>query len=319
MNKIYTFLALLFTILACEPAKKSDNTTVDAIFVTPEVVEDAYHFYVIGDWGRNGQYRQKELADRMNEVAEHIEPEFIISTGDNFYPNGVASVDDPYWQSSYENVYSGALLFCPWNVVLGNHDYRGNAQAEIDYTHVSRRWNMPARYYYQDIEEDGLSMRFIYLDTSPFEDEYYSEAKYKSVWEQDSTAQLQWMHKVMAVDTMDWKVVVGHHPLYSGGKRAGEANAVKEHLEKVLHQYNIDLYLAGHEHDMQYIKPDGPTHHIISGAGSEVRPTGMLPQSVYAASVQGFVAVSATKEALMFQMIDYTGNVLFKSKIPKGK
>ncbi len=34
-----------------------------------------------------------------------------------------------------------------WYVVLGNHDYRGDPQAEMDYQMVDRKWNMPASYY----------------------------------------------------------------------------------------------------------------------------------------------------------------------------
>ena len=36
---------------------------------------------------------------------------------------------------------------CPWYGVLGNHEYRGNTQAMMDYSEISRRWNMPDRYY----------------------------------------------------------------------------------------------------------------------------------------------------------------------------
>lgn len=66
--------------------------------------------------------------------------EFIISVGDNFYTNGVASVDDPMWKTSFEDIYKGANLFIDWYPVLGNHDYRGNPQAQIDYSKRSRRW-----------------------------------------------------------------------------------------------------------------------------------------------------------------------------------
>jgi hypothetical protein len=33
------------------------------------------------------------------------------------------------------------------NVVLGNHDYRSNPQAQVEYTKVSNRWKIPERYY----------------------------------------------------------------------------------------------------------------------------------------------------------------------------
>lgn len=34
-----------------------------------------------------------------------------------------------------------------WFPVCGNHEYRGNTQAFMDYGKVSRRWMMPAKYY----------------------------------------------------------------------------------------------------------------------------------------------------------------------------
>ena len=39
--------------------------------------------------------------------------------------------------------------------------------------------------------------KFIFMDTSPFEDKYYTEEKYKNVHGQDTTAQLVWLNKVL--------------------------------------------------------------------------------------------------------------------------
>ena len=277
-------------------------------------IEDAYYVYTIGDWGRNGEDGQQELADMMGIAARKIEPEFIIATGDNFYPNGVASVQDPLWQSSYEEVYSAHSLNVDWYVVLGNHDYRGNPQAEVDYTNISRRWNMPSRYFHKDITtDDGASIRLVFIDTSPLNDEYYHEEKYKDkVIGQDTTAQLQWMDSLLA-EKFDWKIVVGHHPLYSGGKRIDDQNFVRPHLEPRFEKFGVHAYLAGHEHDLQHIKPaDKVTHHFISGAGSEVRPTGMLESSLFAESIQGFLSTAITKDSLYFEFVSYEGNRLYQ-------
>ncbi|MFY0652889.1 MAG: metallophosphoesterase [Cyclobacteriaceae bacterium] len=314
---IFSFIIGL-SIYSCQQPKSDTSSSANQKLETKKSIteiDEAFHFFVLGDWGRNGDHGQKEVADQMNIAAKTVEPEFIISTGDNFYPNGVASVNDPYWKSSFEDIYSGAELFCPWNVVLGNHDYRGNVQAQIDYSNISRRWNMPSRYFYEDVIEDEVSIRFIYLDTSPFEDKYYEELKYQNVWIQDSTAQLNWIDQVMSVDSMDWKIVVGHHPLYSGGKRLEETQDVKGHLEKVFKKHDIDLYLAGHEHDLQHIKPEGPTHYVISGAGSETRKTGSFDKTLFARSIQGFTAISVTKEELFLQFVDLNGEMIYRTSI----
>lgn len=316
MKFIYTFL-IVFTLLSCNTKAEQESS-----YETPEVlsdfieIEDAYHVYTIGDWGRNGQYGQQELADMMDLAGRKIEPEFIISTGDNFYPNGIASTSDPYWISSYENIYDGHTLFCPWYVILGNHDYRGNYQAQIDYTQISQRWNMPEQYYFKDIvTDDGASVRFVFIDTTPLNDEYYEEEKYAKVHDQDTTAQLEWIDKTLDVD-VDWKIVVGHHPLYTGGKRADDKMWVRMHIEKLLTKHNVHLYFAGHEHDLQHIKNDQlPTHHIISGSGSEVRKTGMMEHSIFAKAIQGFVSSSITKDSIYNQFVDYNGEVIYSHTI----
>jgi predicted MPP superfamily phosphohydrolase len=93
----------------------------------------AVHFLVVGDWGRNGQGDQQSVADWMGIAASQLNAKFVISTGDNFYCCGVASVDDPQWVSSFENVYRSHSFQIPWYVSLGNHDYQGNVQAQINY------------------------------------------------------------------------------------------------------------------------------------------------------------------------------------------
>ncbi|PON35199.1 Calcineurin-like phosphoesterase domain, apaH type [Parasponia andersonii] len=44
---------------------------------------------VIGDWGRNGRYNQSNVALQMGRIGEKLDIDFVISTGDNFYENGL--------------------------------------------------------------------------------------------------------------------------------------------------------------------------------------------------------------------------------------
>ena len=51
-------------------------------------------FIIVGDWGDTLLPGQQQVADVMGNWSEINQPDFIISVGDNFYPNGVRSVDD---------------------------------------------------------------------------------------------------------------------------------------------------------------------------------------------------------------------------------
>lgn len=286
-----------------------------------EVLEDATHFFVIGDWGRQGYHHQKDMAQMMNQIAMVVEPEFILSTGDHFYDNGVASVDDPLWQSSFENIYDGNLLQIPWYAVLGNHGYRGNVQAQIDYTNVSRRWTMRDRYWFERVplEDESGFVNFLFLDTSPFEDEYYTEEKYKNVWGQDSTKQLNWMDSTLtSLPQTSWNIAVGHHPLYTGGKRKNNVPYVRYHLESYFDKHNVEAYFCGHEHDIQHIKlPNHPTHHLISGAGAEIRKTGKIEGTQFCVAETAILVGSLTATEMLIQVVNYKGDILYTTHIQK--
>lgn len=64
----------------------------------------------VGDWGRLGNSNQTAVADVMAQVARKMEPDFIISTGDNFYESGLTSVQDVQFDQSFSRVYSDRSL-----------------------------------------------------------------------------------------------------------------------------------------------------------------------------------------------------------------
>ena len=50
-------------------------------------------------------------------------------------------MNDGKFKEIFEEVYSdSSLKNTPWFHTMGNHDYYGNAQAQIDYTAKSNRW-----------------------------------------------------------------------------------------------------------------------------------------------------------------------------------
>jgi tartrate-resistant acid phosphatase type 5 len=282
---------------------------------------DSLKFLVFGDWGRHGETDQVEVATQMGIAANAIKPHFIISVGDNFYENGVASTDDPQWETSFEDVYLAHSLQVPWYVALGNHDYRGNCDAQIAYSRMSKRWNMPARYFTQSRQIDATTtVDFFYLDTTPMVRSYWRENEYREhVSTQDVGKQLAWFKTALAASTAAWKIVIGHHPIYSGGGILGHGDTVEliENVLPLLKQYQVQAYFNGHDHNLQHLQA-GAVNLFDSGAGSRARPVFKTKYTKFAEACSGFTTVILQADSMKVRMIDYRGKLLYTANIPRS-
>ena len=290
-----------------------------------KVLDESLNFVVMGDFGRNGHYFQKEVAEQMGKASMTIESDFTISVGDNFYPNGVQSTTDYQWISSFENIYTNHSLYENWYVALGNHDYKGNIQAQIDYSKISRRWKMPAKYYSETFElKNGEKVLMVVMDTNPFIDSYHKKGTfmYENIIAQDTIAQKKWLIETLNTSdkSIKWKIVVGHHPLYSGGKRKDnpDTKGFEKKFAGIFDQYKVDAYLCGHEHDFQIIKPKGRyTTQFLSGSACEIRPTGNREGTLFSASEPGFMTFSINAKKLQVQAVNEKGKVIYTTEINK--
>jgi acid phosphatase len=282
-----------------------------------DTADEGLKFIVFGDWGRHGRPDQMEVAGQMAAIAKEMDARFIISVGDNFYEDGVASVTDPQWQTSFEKVYSAPSLQVPWHVILGNHDYHSNCDAQIAYSRTSKRWNMPARYFTQTHRIDATtSVDFFYLDTTPMLKEYFHQKNTRdNVLAQDTRKQLAWFKNALAASTAPWKIVFGHHPIYSGGLH-GDSPELVENILPLLEQYKVQAWFNGHDHDLQHLQA-GPINLFDSGAGSEFRPTFKTDHTRFAKACSGFTAVSLQAEKLKVRMIDNFGRLLYSFDVPR--
>ncbi|MEL6250707.1 MAG: metallophosphoesterase [Bacteroidota bacterium] len=275
-------------------------------------------FAVMGDWGVRGKLQQKEVAQQLNTFSQSKGLDFIVTTGDNFYPVGVESVEDEHWKESYEDVYRGASLNIPWYPVLGNHDYGGNLEAQFAYSADSKSWTFPGRYYAVEYKiANGQHILMAFLDTSPFHDAYFEERKYEGIEASDSTLQKRWLEKVLGESKADWKLIFGHHPLYTGGMRAKDKPYVRMHLEELLEKEGADAYICGHEHDLQHISPPGGVEYFVSGAGAMVRPTGRIKYTKFSISQPGFMLFEVGEEKIGVEIINYEGASLYQSSFGK--
>jgi tartrate-resistant acid phosphatase type 5 len=276
------------------------------------------NFAVIGDWGRQGRPDQMEVAQQMGIACKNAGAAFVISVGDNFYEHGVTSLQDDHWNLSFENVYTAPSLQVPWYVVLGNHDYAGKTAPQLLYTRTSRRWTMPARYYKQTFTINSTNqVDCFFLDTCPFVHEYYHNPLFSEIPKQDPNAQLQWLYKSLAASTAPWKLVFGHHPIYSSGLAHGNQPEMIDHILPLLQQYKVQAYFAGHDHDLEHLKV-GNLDLIVSGAGSEHRPVNPFATTPFHTDTSGFAIASMTAKEMKVRFIDNKGTKLYETTVPRN-
>ncbi len=310
------FVRTLFVATQAVVASRLLAGRLFAAETVPPVSTGDFNFLIFGDWGRNGETDQSEVAAQMAIAAKATAARFVVSTGDNFYNDGVASASDPQWQTSFENVYRDPALQIPWHVVLGNHDYNGNCDAQLEYARTSTRWNMPARYYSQTHRlADATTADFFYLDTSPMIESYHRKVKLAAhVATQDVKKQIAWFKDALTASQAPWKIVIAHHPVYSGGEHGDSPDIIRDILP-LLQEHKVQAWFNGHDHDLQHLVA-GDVNLFCTGAGSKVRATKKTVHTKFAQARSGFTTVSLQPDKMLIRMIDNRGQLLYHTTVP---
>lgn len=260
-------------------------------------------WFALGDTGEeSGQ--QRGVAAAMDRVADRSQLEFVVLLGDNFYPRGVETADDPAWKRSFSDVYVGEALSVPFYALLGNHDYGGDPDAQVNWR-GDERWRMPARYYSLDVPiSEGVSAQLLMLDTTQL-----------GRGGAEAAEQLEWIEDELRASEARWKVVCGHHTIHSGGKHSEEL-WMHELLEPLLVRHSVDLYVSGHDHHMGLMQPECGPPMIISGAGSKWRHVWWTEDTVWAGAGPGFVRVRMEPDSLWIVFHGGDGSVLYTHQLP---
>ena len=261
---------------------------------TPEPVEhqfeNEYCFYAVGDTGLASEERNRVVKQMVAQKWQRL-PDSIILVGDNFYNDGVQSVDDSLWQTHFEKPFSRRKFPVPFYVCLGNHDYRGSIAAQLEYSRNHPRWNMPAPYYSFTKQVDlECTVQFFVIDTNPIHEGDFS-----------TDSQVLWLRNGLKTSSADYKIVVGHHPLYTGGEH-GRSLENYRHLAKLFDQFQVDLYICGHDHDLQLHDTGRGWLHLVTGAGSRLRSVNWVATTLFAAASSGFCKVTLNPLAMSIEI-----------------
>ncbi|KAL9233259.1 hypothetical protein vseg_008280 [Gypsophila vaccaria] len=280
---------------------------------------------VIGDWGRKGDFNQSLVASQMGKVGQELDVDFIISTGDNFYDDGLTGINDPAFEESFSNIYTSPSLQKKWYNVLGNHDYRGDVLAQLspELRQKDPRW-ICLRSYVVNTE----IVDFIFVDTTPFQNKYFHEDDHTYDWRGVLPRQkylsnlLKDVDRALGESKAKWKFVVGHHTLMSAGHHGNTQELVNQ-LLPILEARDVDLYINGHDHCLEHISsPHSELQFMTSGGGSKAWRGDMEWSNPDELKLyydgQGFMSMQLTKTTLDVAFYDVFGNVLHNwSKVKK--
>jgi len=263
---------------------------------------EALKLVSLGDWGTAQTLTQAHLNDYIRDD----KPDAVLLLGDNFYVKGVTSVHDPQFNSKFQVPFKDVP--CGFYVCAGNHDWYGNATAEVAYTSAdhSKRWRFPALYHEQMFKgADGVKVRVVFVDTwmlnggdtilayangrfslsesglqaavaagdvtPDVADALRAEHGAKPAVEAEADwAQYAWLDKVLAQGGADWTLVCGHFPVRSASRQEhGDTANLVHDLDPLLRAHGVHAYLSGHDHILQHIQHQGTLSYFGSGAGAK--------------------------------------------------
>jgi tartrate-resistant acid phosphatase type 5 len=247
-----------------------------------------------GDFG-TGSEAQKQVAAAVMKYHRQTPFDFGITLGDNFYPVGMESPGDPRWATQWEQLYQP--LGVKFYATLGNHDWGhpDSPAAEILYSDKSQTWRMPSPYY----TFTAGPAQFFALDTNRI-----------------SEAQLIWLKEELAKSQTKWKVAYGHHHVYSATR--GDNAGLIGRLLPVLQAGGVDLYICGHDHNLQHVRPEGGVHFFVAGGGGagtyELKD---YERTIFKAQTHGFASLEADAKQLKVRLVRADGAQVYEYTLEK--
>jgi tartrate-resistant acid phosphatase type 5 len=289
------------------PIPPPTNTPSFTATLTPSLtptatMEPPIRFAVIGDYGLAGD-AEAEVAALVLSWA----PDFIITSGDNNYPEGSdQTIDENIGQyyHSYIYPYSGAYgegadmnRFFP---SIGNHDWITDAASPyLDY------FTLPGNERYYDFKWGPVHFFSINSDSN------------EPDGVRSSSVQAAWLQQNLAVSTSPWQIVFTHYAPYSSAYHGSTA-----WMQWPFKEWGADAVIAGHDHVYERLEVDNLVYFVNGlGGGQRYWFIAPLPTSmVRYRSDYGAMLVEASVEKIVFRFFNRNNELIDEYTLwPEGR
>ncbi|WP_414756076.1 metallophosphoesterase family protein [Anabaena sp. CCY 9910] len=270
-------------LLAWKFAHKYYQNT-DLAIASPPKKDLLLRFVSVADTG-TGAKGQYAVAKAMTLYHKQNPYDLVVLAGDNIYNNGEIEKVNAVFERPYQDLLKQGVKF---QACLGNHDIRtDNGDPQVRYP----GFNMNGRRYYT-FRRDRV--QFFALDTNNNAD-----------WQN----QLTWLEKELSSSNAPWKIVFGHHPIYSSGVYGSNQAFIKT-FTPLFKKYGVQLYINGHEHSYERTRAIDGTTYLICGAGAGNRPVGRSKWTEYSTSDLSFATYEVYPDRIELNAIA-TNNRVF--------
>jgi hypothetical protein len=278
------FAALLLGLLLCA------TLLVPVPFASAQ--ESTIRFAVIGDFGVNTS-AERDVAN----LVKSWNPQFVITVGDNNYPNGAASTIDTnigqYYHDfifPYTGTYGDGATSNRFFPSLGNHDWVSpGAQPYLDY------FVLPNNERYYDFVQGPV--HFYAIDSDPNEPDGNTS----------TSTQATWLNGRLTAAAEPWKIVYFHHLPYSSG-----SHGPSTWMRWPFQQWGASAVLSGHAHQYERIVLNGLPYFVNGTGGAALTSFGtpVTGSQLRYNSNYGAMLVEASSSSITFQFINRVGALI---------
>ena len=294
-KQVIFLLALALLAVACK--KEKDNPVTPVTPVTPE--KPPVKFAIIGDFGINSA-----AEGQVAQLVAGWEPAFVLTTGDNNYPNGDSTTLDrnvgQYYHRfiyPYLGSYGAGADTNRFFPALGNHDIRTAGAAP----HF-RYFTLPGNERYYEFRK-GEAHIFV-LHSNSAEPDGISQ----------TSVQGQWLRDRLQSSTAAWKIVTMHHPPFSSASHGSSF-----WMQWPYRSWGANAVISGHDHVYERLEVDSMLYitNGLGGANTYSFKTPLPGSVVRYQARHGAMLVSADKKELQLRFINVQGDTIDKVVLRK--
>ncbi len=280
------------------------NPDMTGFTPTPWVFESALG----GFTEASGMY---PVAFAAEEICRTLGCDFAAMVGDNIYPDGATLGADgisderrfhDMLDRPYGKLGAGVPDFTIY-AMMGNHDWRISREAtaaQMKYLQDHPNFTMPDFFYRAVpaglegfVELFVVDTEMLLASTTVHVDNLDGQGREARTGEMEAwddfvkpatdaeKRMVEWLGESLDESKAHWKIVIGHHALWSGGgSKFEKAHSLRALYMKAVCE-NADAYISGDDHMLEVYVDDcrsegvadrPPLPLLVSGAGSKYRP-----------------------------------------------